>query len=121
MKIICQLGVLFAVCWVSQIIESLLPFAFPASVISMLLLLLLLLSGRLKLDSIRETADLLLANMSFFFLPAGVSMMNYFDVLKSNGIPLLIICLVTMVLVFAATTLSIKLTLRLMERGKRHG
>ena len=115
MKIICQIGVIFAVCWAGQIIEALLPFSFPASVISMVLA-----TGGLKLDHIREKSDFLLANMSFFFLPAGVSMLNYFDVLKSTWVQLLVICLVTMVLVFAATALSVRFTLYLLERRKRH-
>ena len=42
MKIICQIGVIFAVCWFSQLIEAALPVPFPASVIGMLLLLALL-------------------------------------------------------------------------------
>lgn len=121
MKLLCQFGVIFGVCWVSQILEDLLPFPFPASVIGMVLLLVLLVSGVLRLEHIREKADFLLANMAFFFLPAGVSVMNYFDVLGSALVPLLVICLVTTVLVFGATAMSIKFTLRLMERRKRHG
>ena len=121
LKIICQIGVIFAVCWVSKVIEALLPFSFPASIIGMLLLLLLLVTGALKLDHIREKADFLLANMAFFFLPAGVSVLKYVDVLKASALPLVIICLVTTVLTFGATALGVKLTLRLMERGKRHG
>ena len=120
MKIICQIGVIFAVCWAGQIIVALLPFSFPASVISMVLLFVLLATGGLKLDHIREKSDFLLANMSFFFLPAGVSMLNYFDVLKSAWVQLLVICLVTVVLVFAATALSVRFTLYLLERRKRH-
>lgn len=121
MKILCQFGVIFGVCWVSQILENLLPFPFPASVIGMVLLFVLLATGLLKLEHVREKADFLLANMAFFFLPAGVSVMNYFDVLSGALVPLLVICLVTTVLVFGATALSIKLTLRLMGRGKSHG
>lgn len=118
MKLLCQFGVIFGVCWVSQILERLLPFPFPASVIGMVLLFILLSTGLLKLEHVREKADFLLANMAFFFLPAGVSVMNYFDVLGSALVPLLVICLVTTVLVFGATALSIKLTLRLMGRRK---
>ena len=121
MKLLCQVGVIFGVCWISQILESLLPIPFPASVIGMVLLFILLATGVLKLEHVREKADFLLANMAFFFLPAGVSMLNYFDVLKSTWVQLLVICLVTTVLVFGATALSIKFTLRLMERGKKHG
>lgn len=121
MKLLCQVGMIFGVCWISQILESLLPIPFPASVIGMVLLFILLATGVLKLEHVREKADFLLANMAFFFLPAGVSVMNYFDVLGSAFVPLLVICLVTTVLVFGATALSIKFTLRLMERGKKHG
>ena len=41
MKIIYQIGIIFALCWVSEIIEAFLPFAFPASVIGMILLFIL--------------------------------------------------------------------------------
>ena len=120
MKLLCQFGVIFGVCWVSQILENLLPVPFPASVIGMALLFALLATGVLKLEHVREKADFLLANMAFFFLPAGVNAMNYFDLLGSALVPLLVICLATTVLVFGATALSIKLTLRLMGRGKGH-
>ena len=99
MKIICQIGVIFAVCWFSQLIEAALPVPFPASVIGMLLLLALLATGLLKIEHIREKADFLLANMAFFFLPAGV-------------------CLLSTVITFGATALSIRFTLRLLERRK---
>ncbi len=38
MKIIRQIGIIFTVCWLSLVIEKLLPFTFPASVIGMILL-----------------------------------------------------------------------------------
>lgn len=93
MKIICQIGVIFAVCWFSQLIEAALPVPFPASVIGMLLLLALLATGLLKIEHIREKADFLLANMAFFFLPAGVSVINYFDVLGRSAVALVLVCL----------------------------
>ena len=54
MKIICQIGVIFAVCWFSQLIEAALPVPFPASVIGMLLLLALLATGLLKISGKRR-------------------------------------------------------------------
>ena len=45
MKILWQIGIIFGICWVSEIIASLLPVTFPASVISMVVLLILLLTG----------------------------------------------------------------------------
>ena len=73
MKIVTQVGIIFSICWISQIIEKLLPFSFPASVIGMILLFILLCVHILKVDHIREKSDFLLENMAFFFIPAGVS------------------------------------------------
>lgn len=120
MKIIVQVGLIFAICWVSQIVEALLPFDFPASVIGMAVLFLLLALRVLKVEHIREKSDFLLSNMAFFFVPAGVSIINYFDVLKSSAVQLLIICIVTTILTFAATAGSVRLTLWLMAgRGRK--
>lgn len=120
MKIIKQIGIVMGICWFSQIIENYLPITFPASVIGMILLLICLMTGILRLEHIREKSDFLLANMSFFFLPASVSMINYFDILKSNLIPIVVISVATTVLTFAATAYSIRLTIALMNRRKKH-
>lgn len=118
MKIIKQFGIIFSLCWLATVIEGLLPIAFPASVIAMLLLLVCLLAGVLKIDHIREKSDFLLANMAFFFIPAGVNMINYLDILKENWLPLLLICVITTVVTFAATAYSVRLTMRLLA-GKK--
>lgn len=120
MKIIKQIGIIFLICWISEVIEAVLPFAFPASVIGLILLLACLLSGLLKIHHVQEKSDFLLSNMAFFFIPAGVSMMNYLDILKSNLIPLLVICVVSTIITFAVTAYSIKLTLTLLHRRKQH-
>ena len=116
MKIIYQIGIIFALCWVSEIVENLLPFAFPASMIGMLLLFVLLIFGILKVEHIREKSDFLLSNMAFFFIPAGVSIINYFDVLAGNVGKLLLICLFTTILTFAVTAWTIRSVLWLMNR-----
>ena len=118
MKIIKQTGIIFFICWISVILEALLPFAFPASVIGMVLLLLFLLSGLLKVEHIREKSDFLLANMAFFFIPAGVNVMNYLDILRQNSLPLLAVCLLTTVITFAATAYSVRCTMSLLSKRK---
>ena len=118
MKIIKQFGIIFSLCWLATVIEGLLPIAFPASVIAMLLLLVCLLAGVLKIDHIREKSDFLLANMAFFFIPAGVNVINYLDILKENWLPLLLICVITTVVTFAATAYCVRLVMRSLA-GKK--
>lgn len=116
MNIIKQIGIIFSICWVSQVVEKLLPFTFPASVIGMVWLLLCLLTGILKIGHIQEKADFLLSNMAFFFVPAGVSIINYFDILKSTAVQLVIICTVSTVSTFAVTAWSVKYTMKLVNK-----
>ena len=116
LKTITQVGIIFGVCWAAQIVEQALPFAFPASVIGMILMFLLLAFRVLKVDHIREKSDFLLGNMAFFFIPAGVSIINYFDVLKNWVFQLIFICIVTTVITFAVTAYSMRFVMYLMAR-----
>lgn len=119
MKIIKQIAVVFSICWVSQIIEYFLPFSFSASITGMILLFICLATGVLKIGHIQEKSEFLLSNMAFFFIPAGVSIINYFDVLKSNAWQILVICVITTFITFGVTAFFIRITIRLMKRGKR--
>ena len=107
MKIIKQTGIIFTICWLSIIIQQILPFPFPSSVI-----------GLLKVSHIQEKSDFLLSNMAFFFIPAGVGMMNYFDILKENWFSLVVICVLSTLITFAATAFSIRLTIKFINRRK---
>jgi len=118
LKLLTQIGVVCGAYWVSQCIEHVLPFPFPASVISLLLLLGLLLVKTLKAKQIQEVADFLTGNMGFFFLPATVSIMNYVDTIFENAAAFFTICVVSMLTTFAATAGTVVLTRRLLDRRK---
>ncbi len=118
MNILRQVGILAALCWLCHIVEDGLPFGFPASVIGMLALFILLAAGILKRAQIGEISDFLLSNMAFFFIPVGVSIMNYFDLLKSSAWKLVVICFVTMVLTFGVTAWTVRAVMGIMARGK---
>lgn len=45
-------------------------------------------------------------------------MINYLDILKANWLPLLLICVLTTVITFAATAYSVRFTMYLLSRGK---
>lgn len=119
MKIIKQICIILGICWISMLIEHFLPFAFSASIIGMLLVMGALLLGVLKVVQIKEVSDFLLQNMAFLFLPAGVSIMNYGAILRDNAWQIFLICFVTTVVVFGVTSIAMRITMKLMERGKK--
>ena len=52
-----------------------------------------------------------------FTLPASI--INYADVLRENLLALVVVCAVSLIATFAATVGAVRLTCRLLERGKR--
>lgn len=116
MKILRQFGIIFGIYWLSQCIEAILPFSFPASVIGLLVMLLLLLPGILKADSIREAAEFLTGNLTFFLLPVVTSTMNYLDLIGANLVPFFLICTVSTFVTFFVVYFTVRLTCRLMNK-----
>ena len=118
MKWLLQIGVIFGLFWLSQGIEAVLPFSFPASVISLILLLVLLCTGWIKQKHVHETTDFVLKNLAFFFVPVTVTIVEYLDILMESGVAFLVICVVSTILTFAATAWAVQLTNRLRNKNK---
>lgn len=118
LKILVQIGVVLGLYWISECIEAVLPFSFPASVISLLLVLILLALRVLKEEQIREKADFLLGNLGFFFLPVISSLINYVELIWENAAAFITICIVSTVVTYLATAGAVRLTCRLMEKRK---
>ncbi len=118
MEILVQIGILFGVCLLGESISSLLPVTVPSSVIGMLLLLLLLCLGILQTRHIEKLGDFLLKNMAFFFIPSGVGILDYYSVVSGSIFKLLLICLLTTILTFAATAKTVEAVINIQERRR---
>ena len=116
MAVISQICVIFAICLASEGISAVLPFTFPASVIGMILLLILLCAKVLKPSHLQQTSNFLLGTMAMYFIPACVSVLEYVDVLLDNIWAILIICFVTTPVVFFVAGHVVQLTVRLMRK-----
>ena len=118
MNLIFELGILFLICMAGEGIAVLLPITIPASVISLILLLILLLSGVLKERHIRQSSAFLTENMGILFIPAAVGTLEYLDVLKAQAIPFLLITVVSTPFVYFITAWSVQLLMKLFNRKK---
>ena len=75
---------------VGKWISSLLPFAFPGSILGMLILFLLLNFQLVRMHWIEPSASLLLRHMALLFIPVAVGLLAYLDtVMASLGVILL--------------------------------
>lgn len=123
MKILKQILIIFSLCLFGELIAYLLPFAFPSSVISLLLLFILLLCRILKPEQIAQVSDFLLSSMAMFFIPAGVAIMEKYELIKDSLLPLIIITFSTTIITFAVTAYTVLFFIKLMKKReeKRNG
>jgi len=75
----------------------------PSSIIGMLLLTLFLKLGWVKLKWVKGMSDFLVANLGFFFVPPGVALMLYFDIISAQFWPIAIASIISTVLVLVVT------------------
>ena len=115
-RIVLELGLILTICLAGKKISELLPFDMPSNICSMIVLLVFLVSGVLRMESIADGADFLLDHMSIFFIPAAVAIMGSFDLLAGNILKLILICLITTILVFFVTSFTVSTVMNLMMR-----
>ena len=117
MAILTQIGVVLGVCLVGELVAQVLPFPFPSSVIAMVLLFVLLCAKVIKPHHIRQKGDFLLKNMAFFFIPAGVGILENFDQLKANLLPFLTVCVLTTFITFFVSAMTVRAMMALQKKG----
>lgn len=118
MKIMMQLAIIFLICFIGEAIAAILPFPFPASVISMLLVFCFLLWGPLKVYHIHKQTDFLLDNMAFFFIPPAVSIVEHLHYMEGKLAILIFICFISIFTTFAITAWTVTAVMKLEEHRK---
>ncbi len=95
LKYLRQFLIILAISFIGELLKTFLPLPVPASIYGMMLLFILLLTGILKLDSVKETGKFLIEIMPVMFIPAGVGLFESWGVLQPMLAKVLIITVVT--------------------------
>lgn len=98
-----QCAILFGCLAVGELIVHLSGIPLPASVVGMLVLTLLLELGWVKLSWVQGMSDFLVANIGFFFVPAGVGLMLHFGVIKASFWPIAVSTIASTLIVLVVT------------------
>jgi putative effector of murein hydrolase LrgA (UPF0299 family) len=117
LKALNQLAIIFLILLAANYIASILPFPFSGSVLGMLLLLILLSTKIIKLEQVETGSGFLLDNMAFFFIPAGVGLINSLSTLQQHGVVFVAIMIFTTIMVMGVTAWVVDL---FIKHQKRH-
>ena len=110
-----ELAIILAICFLGDVLVALLPFNFSASVLSMIILLILLVAKAIKFDHIKNSASFFTSNMAVLFIPYGVKLLQYLDVIKENLLLFLIIVLVTTPIVYGVTAFTAQFVMKFQK------
>lgn len=95
--------IVFGCLALGNIVVALTGIPLPASIVGMLILIVLLMTKAVKAEQLKSLSDFFNTHMSFFFVPAGVSVMLYLDIIQQNFWPIVVAAAVSTVLVIVFT------------------
>ncbi len=98
-----QLAIIIGCLAVGEFIVWLTGITIPSSILGMLLLTFLLKVKVIKLEWVETISNFLVKNMGFFFVPPGVALMLYFDIIKAEIGPIVLATALSTILVLVIT------------------
>ena len=98
-----QCAIIFGCLAVAEGFVHLFDINFPAPLIGMLLLTVLLKVRVIKLEWVKGFSDFLIAHMGLFFVPPGVALMLYLDIIEAQLLPIVAATVISTLLVLVST------------------
>lgn len=116
-----QCLIIFGCLAIGELIVWLTGISIPSSIIGMLLLAALLQIKVIRLDWVKGISDFLIGNLGFFFVPPGVALMLYFDLIKAEWLPIVVATVVSTILVLITTGWTDQYLRKLNEKKNQNG
>jgi holin-like protein len=91
----------------------------PGSVVGMIALVGLLATGAIQLASMRRGANMLLADMLLFFVPAVLAVLDHGEFLGIIGLKILAVIVIGTLVVMCTTALAVDAGFRVMQSMER--
>jgi len=113
-----QFLIIFGFLALGELIVWITGIRFPACIIGMLLLTLSLKMRWIKPEWVSKISAFLLENLGFFFVPPGVALMLYFDIIKAELLPIVMATVVSTVVVLAASGLVHQIMRKITRKNR---
>ncbi len=99
MNYVRQFGIILAISFAGEVLNTLLPLPVPASIYGLVILFVCLQTRVVRLDAVRETGYFLIEIMPMMFIPAAVGLLESWSVLRAVWLPFCVITAVSTVVV----------------------
>ncbi len=93
--------IIFILFFIGDFISDFFNIPIPGNVIGMVLMVIVLKYKIIDLKDVRPVSDILVKNLAFFFIPPGVGVIVYYDLIKSEFVPIVTAWFFSVLLVLA--------------------
>lgn len=111
-----QFLILLVINFAGILLQKLFNLPLPGTILGMLILFILLLTKRLKVESVSKVCDFLILNMVIFFLPPAVELLEYMMLLKTGFFKILFLIFITTIITMVVTGKTVDYCIRKMEK-----
>lgn len=105
MKRFKEFAVILIFAFLGEVCRALIPYPIPASIYGMVLLFAALATKIVKLEQVRQSSTFLTSILPVLFVAPVVNLMDCWELVRENLLPLAVIVLTTTVVVFAISGL----------------
>ena len=111
-----QFMIISLISFIGEVLSFLIPLPIPASIYGIVIMLALLTSGKLKVESVKDVSLFLIAVMPVMFIPATVGLMDSFALLRGSLLAYAVILVVSTAAVMVVSGL---VTQRIIRRENK--
>ena len=111
---------IFTINYVEILLSKILHLPLPGTIASLLLLFLMLQFKVLKLEKIENAGNFLLLNMTIFFMPPTVKIIDSYELLEKDLFKIIVIIIVSTFLTMGITGKVVQLMIDFKERKEKN-
>ncbi len=111
---------IFTINYVGILLSKILHLPLPGTIVSLLLLFLMLQFKVLKLEKIENAGNFLLLNMTIFFMPPTVKIIDSYELLEKDLFKIIVIIIVSTFLTMGITGKVVQLMIDFKERKEKN-
>ncbi|GKS81208.1 murein hydrolase transporter LrgA [Ligilactobacillus pabuli] len=121
--ILFQMMIYAAILFISQMISSMMPASFPVPtpVIGLVLLYVLLTAHVIKIEWVDSFGSAMISMIGFLFVPSGISLAANLDIMKAQGVQLVLVILLATIILLVVTAYTARAFGWIKQKfGERH-
>ena len=111
---------IFTINYVGMLLSKILHLPLPGTIVSLLLLFFMLQFKVLKLEKIENAGNFLLLNMTIFFMPPTVKIIDSYELLEKDLFKIIVIIIVSTFLTMGITGKVVQLMIDFKERKEKN-